>query len=46
MKYTTLGSTGIKVSKICFGTMSFGKTRAWNIEIEEAKPIVKKALDE
>lgn len=45
MKYTTLGSTGIKVSKICFGTMSFGNARAWNIEIDEARPIVKKALD-
>ncbi len=45
MKYTTLGLTGIKVSKICFGTMSFGNTRAWNIEIDQAKPIVKKALD-
>lgn len=24
MKYTTLGNTGLKVSKLCFGTMSFG----------------------
>lgn len=45
MKYTTLGTTGTKISKICFGTMSFGNTRAWNIEIDEARPIVKKALD-
>ena len=24
MHYTTLGNTGLTVSKICFGTMSFG----------------------
>lgn len=24
MKYTTLGSTGVQVSELCFGTMSFG----------------------
>ena len=24
MEYTTLGSTGVKVSRLCFGTMSFG----------------------
>ena len=24
MQYTTLGKTGVKVSRLCFGTMSFG----------------------
>lgn len=45
MEYARLGSTGMKVSRICLGTMSFGNTAEWMIEIEAAKPIVKRALD-
>lgn len=45
MKYTILGKTGLKVSRICLGMMSFGNTQAWNLELEQAKPIIKKALD-
>ncbi len=44
MKYTRLGSTGLKVSKICLGAMSFGESE-WMISIEKARPIVKRALD-
>ena len=45
MKYTILGKTGLKVSRICLGMMSFGNTQEWHLEIDEARPIVKKALD-
>src|SRR5690349_23943371 len=45
MKYTRLGSTGLQVSRICLGTMSFGNTEEWMVEIDKAKPIVKRALD-
>ena len=45
MKYQNLGRTGIKVSRICLGMMSFGNTREWNLEHDEAKPIIDKALD-
>src|SRR6266705_3552840 len=45
MKYTRLGSTGLQVSRICLGTMSFGNSEEWMIEIDKARPIVKRALD-
>ncbi len=45
MQYTRLGSTGLQVSPICLGTMSFGNSEEWMVEIEKAKPIVKRALD-
>src|SRR5207245_6238706 len=39
------GSTGLEVSRICLGTMSFGNTEEWMVEIDKARPIVKRALD-
>src|SRR5437899_11897722 len=45
MQYTRLGSTGLEVSRICLGTMSFGNTEEWMVEIDKARPIVKRALD-
>jgi len=39
MEYTTLGSTGTTVSKICLGCMSFGDSdwREWVLDEEEGK---------
>ncbi len=45
MQYTRLGSTGLQVSRICLGTMSFGNSEDWMIEIDKTRPIVKRALD-
>lgn len=45
MQYTRLGSTGLKVSRICLGTLSFGNSSEWTLEIDRARPIVKRALD-
>src|SRR5216684_111461 len=45
MQYTQLGPTGVQVSRICLGTMSFGNSEEWMVEIDKAKPIVKRALD-
>ena len=45
MQYTRLGSTGVQVSRICLGTMSFGNSEEWMIEIAKARPIVKRAID-
>ncbi len=45
MKYTKLGKTGITVSRICLGMMSFGNSQEWQLEIDEARPIVERALD-
>jgi aryl-alcohol dehydrogenase-like predicted oxidoreductase len=47
VKYVNLGSTGLRVSRICLGMMSFGdrSSRAWVLEEDEAEPIVKAAAD-
>lgn len=51
MKYIKLGSTGIDVSKICLGMMSFGKPGGehglfpWARDFEDAKPIFAKAIE-
>ena len=47
MEYTTLGSTGTTVSKICLGCMSFGDSdwREWVLDEEEGKEIVERALE-
>ena len=47
MEYTTLGSTGTTVSRICLGCMSFGDPdwRDWVVGRERAVPIVERALD-
>jgi aryl-alcohol dehydrogenase-like predicted oxidoreductase len=47
MKYVNLGSTGLKVSRICLGTMTFGSPewRNWVMGEAEALPFIKQALD-
>lgn len=51
MKYVKLGNTGVDVSKICLGMMSFGTPGPengvfpWARTFEDAKPIFKKAID-
>src|SRR5213079_776195 len=37
--------TGLQVSRICLGTLSFGHSDEWMIEIDKATPIVQRALD-
>jgi aryl-alcohol dehydrogenase-like predicted oxidoreductase len=47
MKYARLGSTGLKVSRICLGMMSFGDkaSRKWALDEGEAEPIVRRAVE-
>jgi aryl-alcohol dehydrogenase-like predicted oxidoreductase len=47
MQYVNLGKTGLKVSRLCLGMMSYGaKTwREWVLEEEEAKPFVRRAVE-
>lgn len=51
MKYTKLGGTGVDVSRICLGMMSFGKPGKehglfpWARDFEDAKPIFAKAVE-
>ena len=47
MQYTTLGASGLRVSRICLGTMSFGSTewRNWVLSEAESRPFLTRALD-
>ncbi|MFB6280670.1 MAG: aldo/keto reductase [Haloferacaceae archaeon] len=47
MEYTTLGSTGTTVSRICLGCMGFGDPgwRDWVIDEAAARPIIERAID-
>ncbi|MEY7852219.1 aldo/keto reductase [Natrarchaeobius sp. A-rgal3] len=47
MEYTTLGDTGMTVSRICLGCMSFGSSdwREWVLDEEESRPIIERAID-
>src|ERR1700678_1838112 len=49
MDYIKLGSTGLEVSRICLGCMTFGipdrGAHTWTLADEKSRPIIKKALD-
>ena len=47
MDYTTLGRSGLKVSRICLGMMSYGdqSSRDWILGEEAAAPIVRRAVE-
>jgi 1-deoxyxylulose-5-phosphate synthase len=47
MKYVNLGTTGLKVSQICLGTMTFGSPewRNWVLDETASLPFIKRALD-
>ena len=49
MEYVKLGNSGLKVSKLCFGCMSFGTpggpTHPWVITEEEAQPFFERAFE-
>ena len=47
MDYVNLGDTGLRVSRVCLGMMSFGKheSREWALDEAEAEPIVKRAVE-
>jgi aryl-alcohol dehydrogenase-like predicted oxidoreductase len=47
MDYVNLGDTGLRVSRVCLGMMSFGKheSREWALDEAAAEPIVKRAVE-
>ena len=47
MNYTTLGKTGLKVSRLCLGMMSYGtpEWRDWVLDEEASRPFIKRALE-
>jgi aryl-alcohol dehydrogenase (NADP+) len=47
MEYVRLGSTGLKVSRLCLGTMTYGtpEWRPWVLDEVLSRPFIKQALD-
>ncbi|EPZ42935.1 aldo/keto reductase [Alicyclobacillus acidoterrestris] len=49
MDYVRLGTTGLEVSRICLGCMSYGVpergNHSWSLNEEDARPFIKRALE-
>lgn len=49
MRYTTLGHSGIEVSRLCLGGMSFGEAspdfHQWTIGPDDTRAVIARALD-
>lgn len=49
MQYTRLGSSGLQVSRLCLGCMTFGEPlrgpHEWTLDEEKTRPIIRKALE-
>lgn len=49
MEYTKLGNSGIEISRLCLGCMSFGdpasKMHAWTLDPDQSEAIIRHALD-
>jgi aryl-alcohol dehydrogenase-like predicted oxidoreductase len=47
MQYLNLGRSGLKVSRLCLGTMTYGssKWRPWVLDEEASRPLIKQALE-
>src|SRR3954454_12343175 len=47
MEYTNLGNTGLQVSRLCLGCMTYGTNqwREWVLNEEESRPFIQRALE-
>jgi aryl-alcohol dehydrogenase-like predicted oxidoreductase len=47
MKYTFLGRTGVKVSRLCLGSMSYGDPawRSWVLDEAASEPFFRRAVE-
>ena len=47
MKYVNLGQSGLKVSRLCLGTMTYGSKqwRPWILDEDEARPFFRRAIE-
>ncbi len=49
MKYTRLGNTGLEVSRLCLGCMSYGEpergSHPWTLPEDESRPFIRQAIE-
>jgi aryl-alcohol dehydrogenase-like predicted oxidoreductase len=47
MEYVNLGQTGLRVSRVCLGMMSYGthESRPWTLDEDAAEPILRRAVE-
>src|SRR5258705_4508628 len=49
MEYTRLGKSGLKVSRLCLGCMTYGVpergAHAWSLNEETSRPFIQRALE-
>jgi aryl-alcohol dehydrogenase-like predicted oxidoreductase len=49
MEYTRLGMTGLEVSRLCLGCMSYGEPdrggHPWTLSEEQSRPFIRKAIE-
>ena len=49
MEYTNLGKSGLKVSRICLGCMTYGVSdrgaHSWTLDEEKSRPLIKQAIE-
>lgn len=49
MEYVRLGNTGLKVSRICLGCMTYGVSgrgaHSWTLDADKSRPLIKQALE-
>ena len=47
MEFQRLGTSGLEVSRICLGTMTYGssKWRDWVLEEDESRPFIQRSLE-
>ncbi|MEZ5283947.1 MAG: aldo/keto reductase [Vicinamibacterales bacterium] len=43
--YVTLGRSGLRVSPLCLGTMTFGEDWGWGSSVDESESILARFLD-
>lgn len=50
MQYVKLGTTGLDVSRLCLGCMTFGEpdagTQSWTLGEDASRPIIKHAVEQ
>jgi len=47
MEYVNLGTTGVKVTRLCLGMMTYGSSqwRPWVLDEEASKPLIRRAVE-